>query len=129
MDRIDLQVEVDAVNVEDIATKGEAESSESVKQRVQSARKMQLERYQGTGMTANAQVTGKMLQTYIPLDDVCTNILNKAVQKLNLSMRGYVRVIKVARTIADLQGKKEVQKEHILEAISYRTLDQKYWGN
>lgn len=129
LDRIDLQVETDAVPVDEIQTHGESESSESVRRRVSAARKLQTERFAGTNISCNAQAEGTAVNEFFPLSDACAKVLLKAVDKMHLSMRAYVRVIKVSRTIADLDGEKDILPKHILEAVQYRTLDSKYWGS
>ncbi len=127
LDRIDLQIEVDAVPVNEIQSTAPAESSASVRERVQKARDIQRLRLQGTGCNANAQMTNKEIEAFCEPDADGKRLLAMAVEKMNLSMRGYSRVLKVARTIADLAGDAQVSMPHISEAIQYRTLDQKYW--
>ena len=128
LDRIDLQLEVDAVPVSEINQGGEAESSRDVRARVEKARRIQQERLKGTGMTCNAHLQGDLLKKYCVPDAGGARLMEMAVEKYGMSMRGYNRVLKVARTIADLAGEEHISAQHVAEAIQYRTLDQKYWG-
>ncbi|MBE5776480.1 MAG: ATP-binding protein [Clostridiales bacterium] len=128
LDRIDLQLEVDAVPVSEINQAGEAESSESVRARVENARRIQQMRLKGTDMSCNAHLQGDLLKKYCAPDEKAVRLLEMAVEKYGMSMRGYNRVLKVSRTIADLAGEEKILPQHVAEAIQYRTLDQKYWG-
>lgn len=128
MDRIDLQVEVESVPFEDIAKAPKGESSSVIRERVLKARQIQVERYQGVkGIYCNAQMTTALLQKYVQLDDQALNLLRTAMKKFNLSARAYDRILKVSRTIADLEGTENVQSHHIAEAIGYRNLDRDNW--
>ena len=128
LDRIDLQVEVDAVPVDEIHSSAPAESSAAVRERVQKARDIQEKRLASHHLFCNAQMDGSALRELCPLSTAAQTLLSRAVEKMGMSMRGYTRIIKVARTIADLAGEKEISPLHIAEAIQYRALDGKYWG-
>lgn len=128
MDRIDLQVEVESVPFEDIAKAPKGESSAAIRERVLKARQIQNERYKDVkGVHCNAQMTTSLLQKYVQLDDQALNLLRTAMKKFNLSARAYDRILKVSRTIADLEGVENVQSSHIAEAIGYRNLDRDNW--
>lgn len=128
MDRIDIQVEVESVPFEDIAKAPKGESSATIRERVLKARQIQNERYKGIkGVHCNAQMTTSLLQKYVQLNDDALNLLRTAMKKFNLSARAYDRILKVSRTIADLEGVENVQSPHIAEAIGYRNLDRDNW--
>lgn len=127
MDRIDLHIEVDAVNYEDLTDNRLEEKSADIKLRVNNARKIQLERFKdNNGVYSNAKMNEKEFKKYCTLNKECTDLLEMAFRRLNLSARAYNRILKVARTIADLDGCENIEKSHILEAIQYRSLDKKY---
>ena len=129
LDRIDLHVEVVPVSFDKISALPESEKSNTVRNRVINARKTQQLRYKNyPGIYCNAQMTPKMVRQMILLDEPGLNILKKAMEKLGLSARAYDRILKVSRTIADLDGFDVVQAQHIAEAVNYRTLDREMWG-
>lgn len=129
MDRIDIQVEVESVPFEDIAKTPKGEPSSAIRERVLKARQIQSERYRNIkGIHCNAQMTNSLLQKYVMLDDVCLTMLRNAMKMFNLSARAYDRILKVSRTIADLEGAEQVQSHHIAEAIGYRNLDRDNWA-
>ncbi len=128
LDRIDLQVEIDAVPVEDITQSGAEESSATVRERVRQARMIQQARYQGKPHRTNATITGKDPEKAALLTAEAVNILQQAVRRYTLSMRAYTRLIRVARTIADLAGEEQVGINAMAEAIQFRMMDGKYWG-
>lgn len=126
MDRIDIQIEVDSISYDEFSDKTSAESSACIKERTNNARKIQQNRFVGTNATCNAQMTNSQLKKFCTLDDTCEQLLEKAFKKLNLSARASTRILKVARTIADLDGSQEIAPRHLAEAIQYRSLDRKY---
>ena len=127
LDRIDLQVEVDAVSYEELTESQLQEDSFSIRQRVEEARNIQKERFKGTNIYCNAQMNEEMIKKYCALDKQAQALLETAFKTLNMSARGYNRVLKVARTIADLNKEENVTAKHITLAISFRNLDRKYW--
>ena len=129
LDRIDIQIEVSAVKYQKLKNDKKEESSEAIKKRVNRARQIQYNRYQKEGIYTNSQLTPKLIEKYCRLDTQCQNLLENAFNKLGLSARAYSRILKVARTIADLEEKENIEIKHIAEAIQYRNLDKKYWKN
>ena len=128
MDRIDIQVEVESVPFNDMVNAPKGESSATIRQRVVAARKIQEERYAGVkGIHCNAQMTTSLLHKYARLDEQGTTRLRDAMRRLNLSARAYDRILKVARTIADLEAAPDIRPQHIAEAIGYRNLDRESW--
>jgi magnesium chelatase family protein len=127
LDRIDIHVEVPPVQYRDLASEDAAESSASIRPRVNTARTLQQRRYGADGIYCNAQMLPKHLHTYCGLDAGGRRLLESAMGRLGLSARGYDRVLKVARTIADLARTEQIHSEHIAEAIQYRSLDRDLW--
>ena len=127
LDRIDIQIEVDAVPVKEISVGGAGESSATVAERVRKAREIQQERYKLDGIHCNAQLDTRLSKRYCVLSSEATQVLHMAVDRMGMSMRAYGRVLKVARTIADLEGEDNIATAHVAEAIQYRELDGKYW--
>ncbi|MDO4819292.1 MAG: YifB family Mg chelatase-like AAA ATPase [Prevotella sp.] len=129
MDRIDLQCEITPVPFEDISRKVQSEPSASIRERVIKARKIQAERFRDVnGVYCNAQMNTQMIHRFAEPDAMGLNMLKMAMERLKLSARAYSRILKVARTIADLDGLEQVQSNHIAEAVSYRSLDRSDWG-
>lgn len=129
LDRIDIQCEIQPVPFEDLSKLQPGEPSAVIRERVVAARKIQEKRFSGIkGVHCNAQMTEKMLHEYARLDDETLETLRLAMHRLSLSARAYSRILKVARTIADLAGSENIQREHVAEAISYRSLDRGDWA-
>lgn len=126
LDRIDLHIEVDSINYEELANRQLEEPSSSIKGRINKARNIQLDRFKASKIYSNSKMNEKEFKEHCVLDKDCTDLIEFAFKKLNLSARAYNRILKVARTIADLDGYKNIEKQHILEAIQYRSLDKKY---
>ena len=127
LDRIDIQVEVSNVDYEDLSSAENSETSAEIKKRVDKTRKLQLERYKDYNIYSNSQLDAGMLKKFCPLGEEENAILRAAFDNLGLSARAHSRILKVARTIADLEGSENIKSEHIAEAIQYRSLDRKYF--
>lgn len=126
LDRIDIQVEASSIKYEDLQNKEKAESSAEIKKRVSAAHKIQLERYKNDGIQFNSQLTPPLIEKYCVLGEKEKAVLKKAFERLNLSARGYHKILKAARTAADLEGSENITVKHLLEIIQYRSLDRKY---
>lgn len=126
LDRIDIQVEVSSVKYKNFNSNTQEETSEQIRKRVEETRRIQLERYKECGIYSNSELTPKLIEKYCKLDEKSKIILEKAFNKLGLSARAYARILKVARTIADMDKSENIQSSHLLEAIQYRSLDKKY---
>ncbi len=129
MDRIDLHVEVVPVLVKDLTELPKGEPSAVIRQRVIAARKVQQKRFENSTIHSNSQMSRKDLEKYCNLDDNSRNLLKTAMERLSLSARAYDRILKVSRTIADLEGSENIKPSHLAEAIQYRSLDRENWGN
>jgi magnesium chelatase family protein len=125
LDRIDIHIEVPAVKYRDLADRGEAESSAAIATRVEHSRNIQAERYRGTKIHCNAQMTPRFIKKFCELDTAGNRMLELVTDRLGFSARTYNRILKVARTIADLEGSENIREQHIAEAIQYRSLDRK----
>ena len=128
MDRIDIHIEVTPVSIAEINDSTPTESSADVRRRVIAAREIQRTRFEGTDIHCNAMMNSSMLRRFAPLCANCSALLERAMTHLKLSARAYDRIIKVARTIADLAGSEAIEPQHISEAIGYRSLDRDTWG-
>lgn len=129
LDRIDLHVEVTPVPFKALSAKTLEEKSESVRQRVIDARQIQSKRFTDTNIHSNALMNAKQLRQVCQISETSNSLLDRAMEKLNLSARAYDRVLKVSRTIADLDNEEDIQPQHLAEAIQYRSLDRENWGS
>lgn len=127
LDRLDLHIEVAPVEFKHLSSGQKTESSASIRERVNKARKIQAERYKDIDIRCNANLTPHLLREYCVVSEEGTRILKNAFEKMGMSARGYDRVLKVARTIADLDESEKIEVSHIAEALQYRSLDRKYW--
>lgn len=129
VDRIDIHIEVIPVELDKITNPSDSEASSVVRTRVIAARAIQTKRFQSyPGIYCNAQMTSPLLKKYCPLDDKCVALLKIAMQRFGLSARAYDRIIKLSRTIADLDHNEKITPQYIAEAIQYRSLDKDGWG-
>ena len=130
MDRIDIQIEVPPVDFEEISgEKGRGEPSAVIKKRVDAARRIQLERFAGTPTTYNAKMTSAQIEKYCALTPDCREVVQRVFDQLGLSARAYNKILKLSRTIADLDGSETILRTHIVEAIRYRNLDRRIYQN
>jgi magnesium chelatase family protein len=130
LDRIDIHIEVVPVPFGKLSEAEVGESSDTVRERVIIARNIQEERFKEfTGIHSNSQMTSKMMSIYCSLDSASSSLLKNAMERLGLSARAYDRILKVSRTIADLEKSENIKSEHIAEAIQYRSLDRESWGS
>jgi magnesium chelatase family protein len=129
LDRIDLHVEVTPVAFDELSSTRKFEKSEDIRARVIGARERQAQRYKtNEGIYANAQMSSKVMKEICRIGTAGQHLLKIAMEKLNLSARAYDRILKVSRTIADLDGSDDIKPEHLAEAIQYRSLDREGWG-
>ena len=127
LDRIDIHVDVPAAEFKELASKKLGTSSETIREQVESARKAQLERFEGSKIMYNAQMTSRQIREYCPLDNECMNLLKISVNEMGLSARAHDKVLRLSRTIADLDASDQIQLHHLTEAINYRMLDRNLW--
>lgn len=129
LDRIDIHIDVPAVNFKELRGKGvpEGESSAEIRARILKARRIQLERFNGQGVFSNSSMSPRHIRKFCVLDAPSESLLERAMQRQGLSARAHDRILKVARTVADLEGKDNIESVHIGEAINYRSLDRNYW--
>jgi len=125
MDRIDIHIEVPAVKYRDLADRTDSESSEAIAKRVEASRELQRERFKGTKVHCNAQMTPRLIRKHCELNTAGNRLLELVTDRLGLSARSYNRILKVARTIADLENSANILEQHLSEAVQYRSLDRK----
>lgn len=128
LDRIDIHIEVQKVEFEQLAERRKGEKSEDIRKRVLIARETQRERYKDLKISYNAQIGPKEIEKFCELDAASFNLIKMAMEKLNLSARAYDRILKVSRTIADLEESENILSHHVSEAIQYRSLDREFWN-
>ena len=127
LDRIDIHIEVNQVKYKQFENKEKLETSEEIRKRVNKAREIQKNRFKKYNIYTNSELTPKLIEKFCKLDTKSKLILEMTFEKLGLSARAYARILKVARTIADLEESENIEKRHIAESIQYRSLDRKYW--
>ncbi|MEN3333721.1 MAG: magnesium chelatase family protein, partial [Blastocatellia bacterium] len=127
LDRIDIHIDVPAVKFKELASETPSESSAEIRERVVRARQVQKLRFAGEKLLSNAQMSPRLIRKHCAIDASSKALLEKAITRLGLSARAYDRILKVSRTLADLEGKEQIDSTHVSEAIQYRTLDRNYW--
>ncbi len=127
LNRIDIQIEVSPVKYDDLKNESDEEPSCEIKKRITRARDIQKNRYSNTRILTNSELSGKYISKYCKIDKESEMILREAFERLGLSARAYGKIIKVARTIADLEENEFIECRHVAEALQYRGLDRKYW--
>ena len=128
LDRIDIQVEVPAVSYRDLSSPAEGEPSSVIRERVIRAREMQANCLRKEGIFCNARMSNRQIKKYCKVDGPAEGILASAMHNFSLSARAYNKILKVSRSIADLDGAEEIRTEHVTEAIQYRSLDRNLWA-
>jgi magnesium chelatase family protein len=128
LDRIDLHIEVPAVPFQELSAAADGNSSAGMREQVNAARRVQRARFGSDGHRLNAQMSGRQLRKYCALDEAGKGMLKEAMESLGLSARAHDRILRVARTIADLEGGGDIKEGHVTEAIGYRSLDRKLWA-
>lgn len=127
LDRIDIHIEIYPVKYDELENDGRGECSQKIRERVNKTRKLQIDRYKGNNIYCNAQLTPSMIKKFCKLNDDAKKILRRAFENLGFSARAYNRILKISRTIADIDGSENISTQNIAEAIQYRSMDRKYW--
>lgn len=128
LDRMDICVEVKRLPLSEIIRKEPEESSAMIRSRVQETQKIQQKRFAGTGILYNSQIPASGIEQYCPMEPHAQKLLQDSFERLELSVRGYYRIVRVARTIADLEGANIIERRHMMESLMYRNLDRKVWN-
>ncbi len=128
LDRLDIHIEVPQVDFKKLSTEEKGESSAEIKKRVNKAREIQIKRFEGTGVTGNAKMSPSLTREHCVLDTPSKNMLEKCFETMGLSARAYDKILRIARTIADLDSSENIKLQHITEAVQYRALDRKFWN-
>ena len=128
LDRFDIHVRINPVDYESMTSKRKEESSAAIRERVQKAREIQNQRFKGTEITCNARISDGLIAELCPLSPDAQEALKNVFEKMGLSARGYNRILKLSRTIADMSGSEVIDKVHITQAVQFRTLDRQFWG-
>lgn len=128
LDRIDIHIDVPAVKYKELSSPDLSEGSAAIRERVAAARRVQIQRFSAERLFSNAQMTPRLIRKYCAIDDACQRLMETAITKKGLSARAYDRILKVARTVADLAASEHIIAPHISEAIQYRSLDRNYWA-
>ena len=126
LDRIDLHIPIPAVKYRELVADGDCEDSAAIRARILAARERQQQRLAPFGVSCNAQMTPRAVRRFCKLDAECTRLLERAMKHVGLSARAYDRILRVSRTIADLEGRENIDAKHVAEAIQYRSLDRSY---
>jgi magnesium chelatase family protein len=127
LDRIDLHIQVPAVKYQELAQDEKCEDSATIRERILAARRIQGKRLEAFGIYCNAQMTPRTLRRFCKLDSESEKQMENAITRIGLSARAYDRILRVSRTMADLEEKEKIESRHVSEAIQYRTLDRTYW--
>ena len=129
LDRLDIHIEVPQVDFQKLSAEEKGESSAEIKKRVNKARAIQTKRFEGTDITCNAKMTPAVTRQVCRLDETSKKMLERCFETMGLSARAYDKILRIARTIADLDESDNIELEHVTEAVQYRSLDRKFWNN
>ncbi len=128
LDRVDLHIEVPNIPFQELSASADGTPSTAMRDQVLRAREVQRQRFGNDGQRLNSRMSGRLLRKHCVLDPECRNLLKSAMEELGLSARAHDRILRMARTIADLEGSADIRTAHVVEAISYRSLDRKLWA-